>query len=521
MTNSTTTDLARKPSLPETFIPKSLPGVILLLVVVLIGLPAFWELVQVTLYEPYGDTEPFFTFEGILADVSIGWLSILMFGALLIVLMVGMPLAFVTGSLAVVFIYMVGDRNMLNLIPPRVFPMMTNYQLSAIPLFIFMASMLERAGLIDEMFDVVYKWLGGVRGGLASAAIIASTILAAMVGIIAAAIVTMGIIALPAMLKRDYNHRIALGAIMAGGTLGILIPPSILAIIYAVVAQESVGELYAGSVFPGLLLSGVYVLYVTVRCYLNPAHGPALPPDERVGWGEKLRLLGKMAAPMLLVLAVLGAIFIGIATPVEAAGIGSLGAMVVAAIHKRLSIESIAGACISTMKSVSMVLWIMFGATIFVGFYVLQGGQEFVSAMILGTGMGPYMILLLMMVILVILGMFLDWVGILLLAVPIFLPIVTSLSFAGLFGLPGVASEDIALWFGVIYLVNMQMSFLSPPFGYAIFFLRGVTPEHIPTSELIRGTLPFLALQSLVLFLCILFPEIVLWLPRLLYAAAG
>ena len=517
----TTSAKARKPLLAELYVPKSAAGVVLLLLLVLIGLPGLWELIQLTIYEPYGDAEPFFTLEGILADVSIEWLSVLMFGALLIVLMAGMPLAFVTGSLAVVFIYMVGDRYMLNLIPPRVFPMMTNYQLSAIPLFIFMASMLERAGLIDEMFDVVYKWLGGVRGGLASAAIIASTILAAMVGIIAAAIVTMGIIALPAMLKRNYNHRIALGAIMAGGTLGILIPPSILAIIYAVVAQESVGELYAGSVIPGLMLSGVYVLYVTVRCYIKPEYGPALPADERVTWSEKFRLLGKMAAPMLLVLSVLGAIFVGIATPVEAAGIGSLGAMVVAAIHKRLSIESIAGACISTMKSVSMVLWIMFGATIFVGFYVLQGGQEFVSALILGTGLGPYMILLVMMVILVILGMFLDWVGILLLAVPIFLPIVTSLNFDGLFGLPGVASSEIALWFGVVYLVNMQMSFLSPPFGYAIFFLRGVTPKHIPTNELIKATLPFLGLQCLVLFFCITFPEIVLWLPRLLYAGSA
>ena len=503
------------------FYPRSVSTLVLLLLLVLIGLPILWELVQAALFDPYGEAQPPFTLEGILAGTPIDTLSILMFGSLLVFLMAGMPLAFVTGSLAVVFIYMVGDRNMLNLIPPRVFPMMTNYQLSAIPLFIFMASMLERAGLIDEMFDVVYKWLGGVRGGLASAAIIASTILAAMVGIIAAAIVTMGIIALPAMLKRNYDHRIALGSIMAGGTLGILIPPSILAIIYAVVAQESVGELYAGSVFPGLLLSGTYVAYVSLRCLINPRLGPALPREERVGWGEKLWLLLKMAAPLGLVIAVLGAIFLGIATPVEAAGIGSLGAMLVAALHRRLSVESVAGACVSTMKSVAMVLWIMFGATVFVGFYVLQGGQAFVSEMILGTGLGPYMILTVMMVILIILGMFLDWVGILLLAVPIFLPIVVALPFTGLLGLPGVAGQDVALWFGVIYLVNMQMSFLSPPFGYAIFFLRGVTPDHIPTSELIRATLPFLALQLFVLILCVLFPEIVLWLPRILYAGVA
>ena len=505
----------------RSFSPRSPLGWLVIALFAVIAFIIFVEVVNVLFYDPFQEERFLFSFQSSLSDISISWLSIIMFGSLLVFLMAGMPLAFVTGSLAVVFMYLIGDQYMLNIIPGRIFPTMTNYQLSAIPLFIFMASMLERAGLIDEMFDVIYKWLGGVRGGLASAAIIASTILAAMVGIIAAAIVTMGIIALPSMLKRNYDHNIALGSIMAGGTLGILIPPSILAIIYAVVAQESVGELYAGSVVPGLLLSGLYVGYVTIRCTLKPSMGPALPPEERISWSEKLQLLAKMAAPILLILTVLGAIFTGAATPVEAAGIGSLGAMLVAGLHRKLSVRAIKEACVSTMKSVAMVLWIMFGATIFVGFYVLQGGQDFVSEMILGSGLGAYSILLVMMVILVILGMFLDWVGILLLAVPIFLPIVTALSFTGLFGLPGVAAEDVALWFGVIYLVNMQMSFLSPPFGYAIFFLRGVTPPEIPTSVILRATLPFLGLQVFALFLCILFPEIVLWLPHLAYGAGG
>ncbi|MBB4266477.1 TRAP transporter large permease [Roseospira visakhapatnamensis] len=487
----------------------------------ILAVPVVVELINIAFLDPYQD-EPFlWTLQSSLQGVDISVLSVLMFGSLLLFLMIGMPLAFVTGSLAVVFIYLVGDQYMLNIIPARIFPMMTNYQLSAIPLFIFMASMLERAGLIDELFDVIYKWLGGIHGGLAAAAIVASTILAAMVGIIAAAVVTMGLIALPAMLKRAYDHKIALGSIMAGGTLGILIPPSILAIIYAVVAQESVGELYAGSVMPGLLLSGFYVLYVTIRCWLNPDLGPALPESERVSWSEKLRLLRKMLAPILLIATVLGVIFTGLATPVEAAGVGSLGAILVAAIHRRLTLAGISGACVSTMKSVAMVLWIMFGATIFVGFYVLQGGQQFVSDLILGTGLGPYTILVIMMVILVVLGMFLDWVGILLLAVPIFLPIITALEFNGVFGLPGVPAASVALWFGVIYLVNMQMSFLSPPFGYAIFFLRGVTPEDIPTATILKSTLPFLGLQVVVLTLCVMFPRLVLWLPDLAYGGGG
>ena len=255
-------------------------------------------------------------------EIGIGWLTLLMFGSLVILLMAGLPLAFVTGGLACIFLFVFGDARMLNILPSRIFPYMTDYQLSAIPLFIFMAAMLERAGLIQELFDVVYKLLGGLRGGLASATIISSTILAAMVGVIGAAEVAMGLLALPAMLKRGYDPELACGSILAGGTLGILIPPSILAILFAVVAQQSVGDLFIGAVFPGLLLSGMYIAYVTTRCYINPALGPPLPVAERVNFVEKLRLLRGIIAPILLIVLVLGVIFTGIATPVEAAGIG-------------------------------------------------------------------------------------------------------------------------------------------------------------------------------------------------------
>lgn len=499
------------------WMPTTKRGWTVVLICLILGFLLFVEFINVAFYDPYGEERFLYSLSGTLSGISIGALSLLMFGSLLTLLAFGLPLAFVTGSLGVLFIYLVGDQNMLNIIPTRIFPLMTNYQLSAIPLFIFMASMLERAGLIDEMFDVVYKWLGGMRGGLAVATIIASTVLAAMVGVIGAAVVTMGIIALPAMIKRQYDPKIALGSIMAGGTLGILIPPSILAIIYAVVAQQSVGELYLGSVAPGLMLSGFYILYVGIRSFLKPELGPALPEEERVSWGEKLRLLKQMAAPLVLIALVLGVIFTGAATPVEAAGIGSFGAMIVAAMHGRLSLINVKDACIGTMRATAMVLWIMFGATIFVGFYILQGGQDFVSDMILGSGLSPYGILALMMVILVFLGMFLDWVGILLLAVPIFVPIIATLTFDGLFGLPGVPGDKVALWFGVIYLINMQMSFLSPPFGYALFYLRGVTPKEISTATIFNSAYAFLALQILGLTVCIVFPGIVLGLPSLFF----
>jgi len=439
-------------------------------------------------------------------EIGIGWLTLLMFGSLLILLMAGLPLAFVTGGLACVFLFVFGDAQMLNILPSRIFPLMTNYQLSAIPLFIFMASMLERAGIIEELYDMVYKILGGLRGGLAISTIIASTLLAAMCGVIGATEVTMGMIALPAMVRRNYHPTIACGSILAGGTLGILIPPSILAILFAVIAQQSVGELFIGAVVPGLILSAMYIIYIAVVTYIKPESGPALPVEERVNTREKIRLLNKMFAPIILVILVLGIIFAGIATPVEAAGVGTFGAIVVAAMHRRLSLENVRSAAITTLRVTGMVLWIIFGATLFVGFYVVNGGQEFVNDAIAGTGLGP-----------LVLGMFLDWVGILLLAVPIFVPLMKTFTFDGVFGLPGVAPDELALWFGVVYMVNMQMSFISPPFGYALFYLKSVAPPEVTMGQIYRSSIPFLCLQALGLAICIIFPEVVLWLPRLVY----
>jgi tripartite ATP-independent transporter DctM subunit len=381
-----------------------------------------------------------------------------------------------------------------------------------------MAAMLEKAGIIEELFDAVYKWLGALNGGLAAASVVACTALAAMVGVVGATEVTMGMIALPAMLKRGYNKELACGSLLAGGTLGILIPPSVMAIVYAVVAQQSLGELLIGSILPGLLLSGLYVGYILVRCYINPKLGPALPPEERVSTREKLRLLRKTIAPLFLIILVLGVIFVGIATPVEAAGIGTFGALFVAALHRRLNWLAIQDAAIATLKATAMVMWIFFGATMYVGFFILKGGQTFVSESILGTGLPPYGILILMMAVLFVLGMFLDWVGILLLTVPIFLPIMKSLNWDGVFGLPGVASQDVPLWYGVIFMINMQMAFLSPPFGYSLFYLKSVAPPEINMATIFRGAINFMVLQWIGVGLCIVFPQIIVWLPNQLYA---
>lgn len=451
-------------------------------------------------------------------DIDISWLTVLLFGSLAILLALGLPMAFCTGSLAVIFLFVFGDLAMLHIMPSRIFPFMTDYQLSAVPLFILMAALLEKAGIIEDLFDTTYKWLGAVRGGLAAAAVLACTVLAAMVGVVGATEVTMGMIALPAMLKRGYDQKLACGALLAGGTLGILIPPSVMAIVYAVVAQQSLGELLVGSIFPGFLLSGLYVSYILVRCAIHPSLGPALPPDERVTMREKLRLLRNTIAPILLIVLVLGVIFLGIATPVEAAAIGAFGALFVSALYRRLDWLAVHEAAIATLKATAMVMWIFFGATMFVGFFIIKGGQAFIGDSILATGLPPYAILLLMMVVLFVLGMFLDWVGIMLLTLPIFLPIMKSLSWDGLFGLPGVAPEDVPLWYGVIFMLNMQMAFLSPPFGYSLFYLKSVAPPEISMATIFRSAVNFMALQWLGVGLCIIFPQIILWLPRALYA---
>ena len=290
-----------------------------------------------------------------------------------------------------------------------------------------------------------------------------------------------------------------------------------MAIVYAVVAQQSLGELLVGSIFPGFLLSGMYVAYITIRCYINPSLGPALPVEERVDFREKLRLLKGTIAPLLLIILVLGVIFVGIATPVEAAGIGTFGALFVSALHRRLTWPAIQEAAIATLKATAMVMWIFFGATMFVGFFIIKGGQQFVAESILGTGLPPYGILLLMMLILFVLGMFLDWVGILLLTVPIFLPIMQGLNWDGVFGLPGVKTSDVPLWYGVIFMINMQMAFLSPPFGYSLFYLKSVAPPEVSMATIFRASIQFMALQAIGVTLCIIFPQIIVWLPGLIY----
>jgi len=325
-----------------------------------------------------------------------------------------------------------------------------------------------------------------------------------MVGVIGASEVTMGVIALPEMLKRRYDKFIATGSILAGGTLGILIPPSVMLIVYGMVDNSSIGQLYAGAILPGFMLAGLFIAYITLRSYINPIMGPPIPKDEQLSWGRRFRLLLPIIPSGILIFLVLGTIYVGIAAPTEAAGVGACGAMIITAIQGKLKWKGIVEACENTLKSSAMVLWTMFGANIFVAFYIMVGGGTFVTQLLVGSGLDKWVILWIMQAILIFLGAFIDWVGIVMLCVPLFGPIIRQLGFD-------------PVWFGVLFAVNLQMSFLTPPFGYALFYLKGVAPKEVSTTDIWKGAGAFLGLQFVGLILCMVFPDIILILPKLLF----
>jgi tripartite ATP-independent transporter DctM subunit len=436
--------------------------------------------------------------------MSIELITVSMFGSMIVLMILGLPVAFSTGAVGVIFTAALGGPAALSLIPTRVFGIMTNFLLGAIPLFIVMATILANAGLIGEIYEMIHKWTGWLKGGVATATVIACTLLAMMVGIVGASEVTMGLIALPEMLKRRYDKYLACGAVLAGGTLGILIPPSIMLIVYGMVDNCSIGQLYAGAFLPGFLLAALYIGYITIRCYINPVLGPPIPKEERPSMAEKIRSLYPVIPSSVLIFLVLGSIVIGLASPTEAAGMGALGALLIAGYRRTLTWKGMVEACLQAMRTSSMVLWIMFGANIFVGLYLMVGGGDFIRRLFLETGLTRWQIQIFMQLTFIFLGCFMDWVGIFMLTIPLFGPIIRELGFD-------------PIWFGVLVTLNMQISFLSPPFGYSLFFLKGVAPPEIATKDIWRGGVEFMILQLAGLALCMIFPEIILVVPRLFY----
>ncbi len=436
--------------------------------------------------------------------MSIEWITLLMLVCFMTLLAAGLPLAFATGAVAVIFALGLFGVSSLNLIVSRVFTLMGNYVLVSVPLFILMACVLERAGVAEDLFRAVHVWSGRLRGGLAVAVIISCAIMAAMVGVIGAEVVTMGVVALPAMLSRRYDKDLALGSICAGGGLATLIPPSVVFIMYGLTAGVSVGQLYMAGVVPGLILAGFYIAYIVIRCYVQPGLAPAASEEERnLPLVQRLALLKGLILPALVAFGVLGSLYAGLATPTEAAGVGCLGAFIAAGVHGRLTWENVTRAVVDTTKVTCMLYWLFFGASTLIGVYTLAGGTNFMKQTITALPIGPWGILSLMMIIWIILGCLIDWIGILLLTAPIFVPIIETLGFN-------------TVWFGVLFCLNMQISYLSPPFGPAVFYLKGVTPPEITMGDIFHSIWPFMALQVVALAIVMAFPQLALWLPSLM-----
>jgi tripartite ATP-independent transporter DctM subunit len=433
--------------------------------------------------------------------MSIEWITICIFGTMVFVMFMGLPVAFATGFVGILFTAIFQGPESVNVVPTRIFGLMTNYLLDAIPLFILMANILERSGIIEDIYMMVYHWLGWLKGGVATATIAACTMMAAMAGVVGATEVTMGMIALPQMLNRKYDKLMSLGAILAGGTLGILIPPSVMLIVYGMVDNSSIGQLYAGAFLPGFLLSGLYILYITIRCYINPKMGPPVPKEERLDWIGLFKVALPIVPGTILIFLVLGTIVMGVAAPTEAAGVGCLGAWIIGIIKRRLSWKDTVQAAVNTIKATGMVMWTMFGANIFIALYIMVGGGDFVNAMLIGSGLNKWVVVWIMMFILIFLGCFVDWVGIIMLSVPLFGPIIRQLGFD-------------PIWFGVLVAVNLQMSFLTPPFGMSLFYLKSVSPPEVSTVDVWKSAVPYLALQFMGLVMCMYIPDIILWAPK-------
>jgi tripartite ATP-independent transporter DctM subunit len=426
-----------------------------------------------------------------------------MFVGLLACVIWGHPLAFTLGGLAVIFGFLGWGPGALHMLANKTYGLMTNYVLVAIPLFIFMAQLLDKTGIAEELFESLYKVLGGVKGGLALATIIVATVFAATTGIVGASVVAMGLLAGPSMLKKGYKKELVAGVICAGGTLGILIPPSIMLVVYSGIIGKSVGELFLGAFIPGFLLSGLYLVYTFILCKVRPAYGPPIPVEERTLSGiQKVTMVCKSTLPALsLIFAVLGTIAFGIATPTEAAGLGCAGAMILALLHRRLTIPSLYSAGIAALRTTCMVMVLFIGANAFTAVFMAMGGGDVFTNFLLSVSTNKWVILILMNILLVVLGMFVDWLGILLLCVPIFTPIaVDQLGFD-------------PLWIAILFCVNLQASFLTPPFGYSLFYLRGINLPGMETRNIYKGILPFVCLQLLGVIICVLFPEIITWLP--------
>lgn len=431
------------------------------------------------------------------------YMALLMFGLLIVLLLTGYPVAFVLGAISLLFGSIYLGFDFFQLLPFRIWGIMTNFTLLAVPLFVFMGVVLEKSGVAEQLLDTMGRVFGRIRGGLAISVVMVGALLAATTGVVGASVVTMTVIALPSMLKRGYAPSLASGTIAASGTLGQIIPPSIILILLGDVIGVPVGELFIGAVVPGMMLIVAYILYIGYVAWRHPHLAPAVQADNSELAALWISVLKSLLPPLLLIIAVLGSIFYGIASPTESAAVGALGALILAALHRRLTMPNLRDAMQKTARLTSMVFLIFIGATAFGLVFVGMGGDGLILDIFSGLPGGKWTFLIVSMLLIFILGFFLDFIEICFIVVPIIAPVAIHLGID-------------PLWFALLIAINLQTSFLTPPFGFSLFYLKASAPPTLKLMDIYIGITPFVAIQLVVLALIISFPVLTLWLPNMM-----
>jgi len=438
--------------------------------------------------------------------------ALLMFPALFLLIFLGVPIAFALMGVALVFgVYAFGDASFFQY-TQKIEDIAANFVLAAVPLFVFMGAMLERSGIAEKLFEAVHLWTRRLPGGLAIGTIIMCVIFAASTGVIGATETVVGLLAIPAMLKVSYAKSLISGTICAGGSLGTIIPPSVVVVVLGPIADVSIGDLMVGMIFPGLVLASLYIVYIFGLCLLRPSMGPArVPRDENEpGLGEKVIISIKaLVPPLLMIFAVLGSIMMGWAAPTEAAGLGALGAFLLTVLYGRFSFAMFKEALIKTLMVTSMIMLILLAGTIFTGVFVGSGGMGVMRDMVNAVDLGPWGLLFLFLALVFVAGFFLEWISILMIFVPLFMPFIREAWAA-----TGHGAFFDPVWFCMLLLVMIQSSYLTPPMAPAIFYLRGVAPPEIRLRDMYLGVVPFLVIQLIALAIVMAFPGLTLWLPN-------
>jgi len=432
--------------------------------------------------------------------VSVGWLTLALILSLFALLATGLPVAFVLIGVSLIFFIILKG--------PIVFYMLFAVTLGttlkdiyiAVPLFVFMAAVLQFSGLASALYDTMYKWFAGLRGGLAMGTVVICTFIAAMTGLGATGTVTMGMLALPEMLKRRYDKIIAVGCIPFGGSLGPLIPPSIIMIILGGLTTISVGKLFMGGIFPGLIGAFLGIVYIGIRAFRNPALAPSIPLEERATWGAKFKSLVVVLPTIALIGVVLGSIYRGVCTPTEAGGVGSIGALICAAIYRRLNWKNIKEGALNTFRVSAMVMWLLIGGTMFASLTATAGISHFIAETLTGLAIPPVGVIVIMMAIALFMGMIMDGAAVTMICIPIFMPVVMVMGYD-------------PLWFALLFTINVIIGYISPPFGMNLFYMRGLVPPGITLGDIYKSAIPYCLILLIVLALGIAFPQILLYLP--------